>query len=498
MIKYLLIALILAYLIPTIGLMVYGLNCYVMLALFQRRRKVAADARKKILLEVGDLLARQDIPFVTTQIAIFNEHNVADRVIRAVCAMRYPRNKHEIQVLDDSTDDTRVVVDRAVAEMRAQGYDIHVLHRQLRTGYKGGALAAGLQVARGELVAVFDADFVPPEDYLVSMVPFFMRDSKIGFVQARWGHLNKHTSLLTRAQSLGIDGHFIIEQIARGWNSLFMNFNGTAGTWRKEAILSGGGWQWDTLTEDLDLSYRVQFAGWKALYLPDLVVPAELPETISAFRSQQFRWAKGSFQTLLKLFPRLRDEQCPFFKKVEAVLHIAGYGVHPLMLWLSVLALPLLFLSHYLSPPTWFFAVFTLPLALSMVGPSLLYVLAQCVVDRRHGWKSLFLMPALMVVGTGLAFSNTRAILEAVRGHQSEFVRTPKRGDKEVKRYAQQFPLVAFIEIALGIYSLYTVYVYFHHARYGMAPFLLIYACGYLYIGILSVFQSLRLHASRA
>ena len=481
------------YVVPTVALMVYGLNCYVMLFLFRRRLQVAVAARREMLAETGDLLARPEaLPIVTTQIAIYNEVNVSERVIRAVCAMRYPCDRHEIQVLDDSTDDTRAVVDRVAAEMAAQGFDIHVRRRVVRAGYKGGALAEGLAAARGELVAVFDADFVPPADYLISMVPFFLRDARLGFAQARWGHLNHGHSILTRAQSIGIDGHFIVEQIARGWNNLFMNFNGTAGIWRREAIASGGGWQWDTLTEDLDLSYRVQFAGWKALYLPDLVVPAELPDTVAAFRSQQFRWAKGSFQTLIKVWPCLRAEKCSWFKKFEAVLHIGGYGVHPLMLALSVLALPLLLLTHGRMLPFWFFAITALPLALSVLGPSVLYVYAQSVVDWRNGWKSIFWMPVLMVVGVGLALSNTRAIVEAVCGRQSEFVRTPKRGDKEVRRYGTRCSWLAVGEIALGLYSLATVAVYVHHAHFGVVPFLLLYAMGYLYMGGLSVWQSMR------
>ena len=487
-----LVLLIAIYLVPTIGLMVYGLNCYVMLVLFRRRLTGAIAARRQILSEMGDLLTRADLPVVTTQIAIYNERNVAERVIRAVCAMRYPVAKHEIQVLDDSTDDTRVIVDRVAGELRAQGHDIHILRRQQRTGYKGGALAEGLEAARGELMAVFDADFVPPQDYLISMVPFFMREARLGFAQARWGHLNEGCSLLTRAQSIGIDGHFIVEQIARGWNGLFMNFNGTAGVWRRAAIVSGGGWQWDTLTEDLDLSYRVQFEGWKALYLPDLVVPAELPETAAAFRSQQFRWAKGSFQTLLKLLPRLRREKCSWFKKFEAVLHISGYGVHPLMLVLSLLALPLLLATRHHTLPAWFFPVLAVPLALSILGPSVLYVCAQCAVDRRNGWKSVFWMPVLMIVGVGLAFSNTRAIVEAIRGRPSEFVRTPKRGDKEVRRYAEGFSKIALAEIGLGVYSLLTVLLYVQHGRFGVVPFLMLYACGYLYMGMLSLWQSVR------
>ncbi len=484
--------LVVLYLIPTVGLMAYGLNCYVMIFLFYRRVRQANAARQQMVAEMGDVLTRADLPVVTTQIAIYNEINVAERVLRAVCAMRYPQAKHEIQVLDDSTDDTCAVVDRIAAEYKDKGYDIHVLRRRVRNGYKGGALAEGMAVARGELLAVFDADFVPSEDYLISIVPFFLRDDKLGFAQARWGHLNASKSLLTRAQSIGIDGHFVVEQIARGWNNLFMNFNGTAGVWRRAAIVSGGGWQWDTLTEDLDLSYRVQFKGWTALYLPNLVVPAELPETAAAFRSQQFRWAKGSFQTLLKLYPRLRHEKCSRFKKFEAVLHISGYGVHPLMLALSIMALPMLLLTRHQVPSPWFYFVIALPLALSILGPSMLYVSAQCAVDRRNGWKSIIWMPVLMFVGIGLAFSNTRAIVEAIRGHESEFVRTPKRGDKEVKRYGGRFAAVALVEIVLGIYSLYTVQAYLHSNRLGVVPFLMLYAAGYLFMGLLSIWQSVQ------
>ena len=486
----LLVCLLLIYLIPTIGLMVYGLNCYVMLYLFSRRLREARAARQQIRAEMGDILLRSDLPVVTTQIAIYNEINVAERVIRAVCGMQYPQARHEIQVLDDSTDGTRAVVDRIAAEYQARGYDLHVLRRRVRTGYKGGALAEGLAVARGELLAVFDADFMPPADYLLSMVPFFMRDAQLGFAQARWGHLNRRASLLTRAQSFGIDGHFLVEQIARGWNGLFMNFNGTAGVWRRAAIIAGGGWQWDTLTEDLDLSYRVQFEGWKALYLPDLVVPAELPETAAAFRSQQFRWAKGSFQTLLKLYPRLRREKCSRFKRFQAVIHISGYGVHPLMLALSLLALPMLLLTRHLTSSPWFSAIMALPLVLSILGPSVLYVCAQCAENHRKGLTSIVWMPVLMFVGIGLALSNTRAIFEALQGRASEFVRTPKRGDKEVKRYGGSFATIALAELVLGFYSLYTVYAYMHCNRMGLVPFLMLYAAGYLYMGLLTIWQA--------
>ena len=298
--------------------------------------------------------------------------------------------------------------------------------------------------------------------------------------------------MLTRAQSVGIDGHFIVEQIARGWNSLFMNFNGTAGIWRKAAIVDGGGWQWDTLTEDLDLSYRVQFAGWRPMYIPDLVVPAELPETLAAFRSQQFRWAKGSFETLIKLFPELMRQKCSWFKKVQAVFHITGYAVHPMMLALSVLALPFLAVSqHWHWLPGWFRMATALPLALSILGPSLLYVASQFEIKRWRAWRVAIMIPLMMVIGVGLALSNTRAIIQAIKGRKTEFVRTPKRGDREVKRYRASFPWVALAEIVLGGYSLLTVARYLQHGSKAAVPFLGIYAAGYLFMGVLSLYQAL-------
>jgi cellulose synthase/poly-beta-1,6-N-acetylglucosamine synthase-like glycosyltransferase len=470
------------YFVPSLILMIYGLNCYVLLALFLRRRREAEAARRNAQRLVGDPVRRDDLPVVTTQVAIYNEINVAERVIRAVCAMDYPAARHEIQLLDDSTDETRNVVDRVSDEMRRNGHDVRVIRRAKRVGFKGGALAEAVAVARGELVAVFDADFIPPRDFLLSMVPFFLADAKLGFAQARWGHLNRDVSLLTRAQSIGIDGHFVVEQVARGWNRLFMNFNGTAGMWRREAIQSSGGWQWDTLTEDLDLSYRVQFTGWHALYLPDLVVPAELPETVTAFRNQQFRWAKGSFQTLLKLLPLLREARAPFFKKYQAILHIAGYAVHPMMLTLSLLALPVLFITARMSPPSWVYSILALPLVLAIVGPTAMYVVSQAAINKRGLPANLLLMPFMVVVGVGLALSNTRAIAEAIAGHESEFVRTPKRGDREVKRYHARIPWLAIVEFVLGIYCVVTVICYLRAGSLFGVPFLAIYALGYFYV----------------
>jgi cellulose synthase/poly-beta-1,6-N-acetylglucosamine synthase-like glycosyltransferase len=470
-------------------LMMYGLNCYIILALFCRRRVRAAVRQRAMLDGFGEPMGRDDLPVVTTQIAVFNEFNVAERAMRAAAAMRYPAERHEIQVLDDSTDETRGLVDRVAAELCRDGHDVKVFRRTVRTGFKAGALAEGMEQARGDLVAVFDADFVPPEDYLLRTVPFLMTQPGVGLVQARWGHLNRRRSLLTRAQSMGIDGHFVVEQSARCWNGLFMNFNGTAGVWRRTAIEAGGGWEWDTLTEDMDLSYRVQLAGWNIMYLPDLVVPAEVPEDVRAFKTQQFRWAKGSIQTAKKILPRLFAARIPRFKKVQAFFHVTHYMVHPMMLMLAVLALPVLLTVKMKWSPV-AFVVPGILLGLATVAPSALYAVSQGAVHR--DWpKRLLLLPFLIVIGVGIALSNTHAVLEALMGKESPFVRTPKRGDREIKRYRVRIPWSAVLELALGGYCLFTLASYLAAGKLAVGPFLGIYAAGFLFIGMLTLAQGL-------
>jgi cellulose synthase/poly-beta-1,6-N-acetylglucosamine synthase-like glycosyltransferase len=473
------------YFIAAGTLMLYGLNCYVLICLFNRGRARAAAARRMILEGRGDPAEREDLPRVTTQIAVYNEVNVAERVIRSACRMRYPRDRHEIQVLDDSTDETRDIVDRTARMLRAEGFDVRVLRRNERTGFKAGALAAGLDVAKGSLLAVFDADFVPSGDYLLSTVPFFMADERLALVQARWGHLNRGHSLLTRAQSIGIDGHFMVEQAARNWNGLYMNFNGTAGIWRRTAIADGGGWAWDTLTEDMDLSYRVQFAGWRTLFLPDLVVPAEIPEDVNAFKSQQFRWAKGSIQTAVKLLPRLVRQPVPLFKKIQAFFHMTHYLVHPMMLAMAVLALPVLLLFDMGAGPLVFGAV-ACALVLSMTAPSALYLVSQRAAYPDWRRRVLF-MPVLVIIGVGIALSNTRAVVEALAGHETPFIRTPKRGDREIKRYRAGLPGLAFAEILLGCYCILSLHVYISAGKYLIGPFLAVYAAGFLFVGVLTL-----------
>lgn len=475
---------IVLYILCIIGLALYGINCYIMIFLFRRSRKKARIIREKILSDFKDIAIRNDLPYVTTQIAVFNELNVVERVILAACRMNYAKGKHEIQVLDDSTDETKIVIDDLIRKLKNEGHQISVVRRAKRIGYKAGALAEGLRLAKGELIAVFDADFVPPEYYLLRAVPFLMANKRAGLVQARWGHLNRKYSLLTRLQSIGIDGHFMIEQAARNWNNLYMNFNGTAGIWRKEAIEEGGGWQWDTLTEDMDLSYRVQLLGWETCYLPDLVVPAEIPEDVNAFKSQQFRWAKGSIQTAKKLLPRLFKAKVPIFKKVEAFFHLTHYMVHPLMLIVAILALPvLLTLEINLSPLI--FAILGTLLIFTLMAPNTLYIVSQHAAYK-DWYKRIIFLPFLVVAGVGIAISNSKAVFEALIGHESGFVRTPKRGDKEIKQYKISFPFLAFFEILLGIYCVISLSYYLSAEKYLVGPFLAIYAAGFLFTGLLT------------
>ena len=473
------------YVLAALGLFIYGANCYVMVGLFLRRHK-AERAQWTARIEAGQRMfdTPESLPRVTTQIPIYNEANVVERVIRAAAAMDYPDAAHEIQILDDSTDETRGLVDRIAAELRQAGKDIQVIRRTDRVGYKAGALRYGMEQCKGAYIAIFDADFVPPADFLRKLVPALRSDSKLAFVQARWGHLNSQKSLLTRAQTIGIDGHFMVEQCARGYNQLFLNFNGTAGLWRKQAILEGGNWQDDTLTEDMDLSYRCQLAGWTASYIPDVVVPAELPESYTAFKSQQFRWAKGSIQTALKIMPRVARSDASLFAKIQAFLHMTHYCIHPLMALMALLALPVLRYTH-IELSAWTFVPFALAILIAMTGPSALYCVSQFTQGRSKGWRLLNL-PGLVCIGVGIALSNTRAVFEALIGIHSPFVRTPKSGDN-TKRYRTQANWLPPLELIMGTYCAFSFLYYLQAEKYLVGPFLLIYALGFWVIGGLSL-----------
>ncbi len=475
------------YVIAGTGLVAYGFSCYASIYLFLKNsRRVRLSDRKKILQFYREH-SMDDLPIVTTQLPVFNEANCVERLIDAVCAIDYPKDKHEIQVLDDSTDECYEVTKRKVAEMQALGYDIKLIHRTNRKDYKAGALKEGMQVAKGNFLAIFDADFVPEKDFLLKTIPYMVMDERVGLVQGRWGHLNRMESGLTLAESIGIDGHFVVEQSARSWGDLFMNFNGTAGVWRRQAIDDAGGWEGDTLCEDMDLSYRSQLAGWKMKFVFDVIVPAELPSDINAFKAQQFRWAKGSIQTAMKVLPRVLKAKVPLKVKIGAFMHTTHYSIHPCMLFTAIFSLPLLaFYKPIQGLPTQVYVLSFGFIFLAAIAPSVLYLVAQRC-SGYAGWKMRVLsFPILMALGVGIAVSNTRAVLAAVFGIKSSFVRTPKKGAKSLSHYAQKFPFLAVTEILVGVYCVFGLLEYIGAEKFIIGPFIGLYAIGFLMVGILS------------
>ena len=426
-------------------------------------------------------------PFVTVQLPVFNERHVVRRLIDAVAAFDWPADRLQIQILDDSTDDTSQIIANSIAFHRRNGVDITQYHRTMRTGYKAGALREGLADARGEFIAIFDADFVPPPDFLQRTISPF-DDPEVGCVQARWGHLNPNVSRLTLAQSLGIDGHFIVEQRARNDIGALLNFNGTAGLWRRSCMDEAGGWQEDTLTEDLDLSYRAQLCGWRVAYLPDVIVPAEIPVSVDAFKRQQFRWAKGSMQTAKKLFTTVLGSSQPLWRKALGIAHLTGYAVHPLMLINLLFLLPMM--SSF-SPALRIASLFSL----TAIGPPLMYWTAMQSqgVSVRQRIRRLIV---LLGLGTGLSVNNTRAVFEALLGIRSAFKRTPKfavtRASKEWQTSTYVLPSdpTVWVEIALAIYANALLVYSLLNGFWWLFPWLSLYACGYTYISYLSIRQA--------
>ena len=422
-------------------------------------------------------------PRVTVQLPVFNERRVVDRLIEAVAGLDYPRGLLEIQVLDDSTDETRERAARAVERHRARGVDIRHLHRTGRHGYKAGALAAGLEVAKGELIAVFDADFMPRRDFLRRTIPHF-HDPGVGMVQARWGHLNRRESLLTAAQAVLLDSHFLLEHSVRMVGGLFFNFNGTAGVWRRECIRGGGGWTHDTLTEDLDLSYRAQLAGWRFVFAPDVEAPAELPADMEALKSQQRRWAKGSIQTARKLLPRLLAGPLPFRVKLEAFYHLTSNFSYPLLLLLGLLLLPVL-LGTSTAPPV---LVWTLQAGVVLFGvvPVTLFLLAG---QWRGGPRRHLLgdVAAALVLCVGLSVNNARAVFEGLGATVGDWERTPKAGSggaAAIAAYRSTRPGAGWIEIALAAYFG-ALAAFAATQRHVLAvPFLMLLLAGFASVGL--------------
>ncbi len=479
---------------------VYGMHRWWLVWLFYRTRRQAAVPQQQF----------EKLPLVTVQLPMFNESRVAERIIDAACRLDYPRHLMEIQVLDDSTDESAEIARRRCVLWASRGVNIQYIHRPNREGFKAGALAYGLNRARGELVAIFDADFVPEADFLKRTIDYFT-DPAVGMVQTRWDHLNKAYSLLTRSQAIFLDGHFIIEHSARNHSRRWFNFNGTAGLWRRQAIESVGGWRHDTLTEDVNLSYRAQLAGWKFIYLPRVGCPAELPPEIVAFKSQQHRWTKGSIQNALKLLPTIFEAPVSWAIKTEAFFHLTSPMVYLYMTIMVLLFYPVIALNlKFAAKGSWWGVLLGMNLfAMGTVSASAFYMASQR--ERGHTfWHTLVHLPLLMAIGVGIALNNARACLEALIGHETPFVRTPKYGATGRQRTAtggQEDPaasvrprwqtllplpsiklVMALLETAFGLYMVLCIWAAMQYDNaFVSVPFLVLFAAGYFYIGLTSL-----------
>ena len=468
------------YFVATTALALYGIHNLITTIMY-----LSLKPSKRRVATVQPL---EGWPPVTIQLPIFNEKYTVERLLRAVTRLDYPADRLQIQVLDDSTDDTVELIAELVKKYKEKGVDIELIHRVDRRGYKAGALENGLRTATGDLIAIFDADFVPKPDWLKRTVPSF-QNPQLGCLQTRWGHTNQRYNSLTQAEAMGIDGHFIIEQTVRSKNGFFLNFNGTAGLWRRACIEDAGGWQWDTLTEDLDLSYRAQMRGWKFDYLPDVVVPAELPPHVEAYKKQQFRWAKGSFQVVRKILPSVLRADLPLTVRLMAILHLTGYFVHPLMLTMLLLTLPV----GLLVPGA--FSMFPISLVAGL-GPPLLYLTATAT-QHRSVLKRMSTFPLLVIVGFGLSLSTTIAVLEGLFSKGGAFIRTPKlniSNKRKIKRkfdrsYMAPISSMVWIEIALGLYALLTGIVLMPYLGWSILFWMVIYMLGFFYIAGLNLIQ---------
>ncbi len=436
----------------------------------RHRRRIERAARE---VDIGE----DDLPAVTVQLPLYNEATVASRLLEAAAGIDYPRHLLEIQVLDDSTDETRTITEAKVRALRARGVDMVYVRRPDRVGYKAGALEYGLKTAKGELVAIFDADFVPQPSFIRSIVGHFS-DPSVGMVQTRWGHMNRDANLLTQVQALMLDGHHLVENRARFGSGCMFNFSGTGGMWRKEAIARAGGWQHDTLTEDLDLSYRAQMVGYRFVYRPDVVTPSELPEDMSALRAQQYRWGKGTVQTARKLLGTVLRAPLSRHQRVEAAFHMLPHAAYPLMMLLSILLLPAL----VLLPATDFSTMLLvdLPLCLGATGSLAgFYAMAESA-QGRSPWAAVKRLPALIALGAGLAPHMTKAVYSGLTSMAGEFVRTPKRGES-AGRYRQVAKL-PFMETALALLSATSVLAAIETQHWFAAPFALLFTFGYAYV----------------
>ncbi len=492
-------------------LLTYGINAG-WLAIV--RKKNATNILKKTLLQkttsnCSKCCLEADLPPVTIQLPIFNERYVAQRLVDAICELEYPRDRLYIQVLDDSIDDTQELLQAAVFRYQQQGIWIEYIHRTDRTGFKAGALQAAMPKVQGEYIAIFDADFIPDREWLKQTMAHYLQpeSERTAVVQTRWGHINPNYSMLTKLQAVALDGHFVIDQQSRWRNGFFLNFNGTAGIWRKQAILDSGGWKADTLAEDMDLSYRAQLAGWKVVYDNDIVAFAELPVTMIAYKLQQFRWAKGGIQCAKKLLSKIWQSRYSPGIKWQATLHLTGYAAHPFMLMSVILSIPLMMISSFQFDNIQAFKNISINLwqscviVATFIAPYI-YLTAQKDLHPQAWKPKLLSVFVLLLLCSGMSYSNSRAVWAGLFNKGANFRRTPKfnitgGGDRwATKEYRLAFDVGAILELGLSAYSCVAIYIAATIGWYSMMPFLTIYTLGYGYVGGLTLwqhFQQLRL-----
>jgi hypothetical protein len=438
---------------------------------------------------------------VTIQLPLYNEMYVAERLINAVCEIDYPKKKLEIQVLDDSTDETTNIVHQAVEEKKAEGFDIIHIRRGSRKGFKAGALKEAMKTAKGEFIAIFDADFIPHKDFLKKTLSFFT-DNNIGMVQTRWEHLNGDYSMLTKAQALALDGHFVIEQSVRNKAGFFINFNGTGGVWKKKCIEDAGNWNDDTLTEDLDLSYRAQLNGWRFVFLKDFTSPAELPSEINALKNQQFRWTKGAIETAKKILPKVWKANIPLRVKLQSTFHLTNNLVFPFILLAAILNVPLIFIKNSGSYEV-YFAIMSL-FVLAFVSSFLFYLYSQ--KDIRTDWrKKIVLFPLFMAGSMGFAVNNSRAVIEGLLNRKSEFVRTPKFKVMDAKdtwagnKYlTTKIGLSVVVEVIMALYCLVGIASSIYFVEIAALPFQILFFTGFSFVAFTSIKHAYQPHSLSA
>ncbi len=471
---------LISYFVALSIIFLFGLHGFIMIYYHNKYKNVNYTPKKESVPE----------SLVTIQLPLYNELYVVERLINAVCEIDYPKNLMEIQVLDDSTDETVDIAERIIAEKQKEGFDIKHIRRANRKGFKAGALKEGMKIAKGEYIAIFDADFIPQKEFLKKTLSFFS-DEKVGMVQTRWEHINGDYSLLTKAQALALDGHFVIEQSVRNKAGFFINFNGTGGIWRRSCIEDAGNWEADTLTEDLDLSYRAQLNGWRFVFLKDFTSPAELPSEINALRNQQFRWTKGAIETAKKILPLVWKSNVPLRVKLQGTFHLTNNLVFPFILLVAILNVPLIFIKNS-GPHQVYFAILSI-FVLAFISSFLMYLYSQ--KDIREDWrKKIVLFPLFMAGSMGFAVNNSRAVFEGLLNRKSEFVRTPKfkvvdSKDSWIgKRYNnKKIGFSVYVELIMALYCLLGVAAAIYFLEIAALPFQILFFLGFSFVSLTSI-----------